>query len=355
MELFCALLTGFFLWLFQFHWHRTALARAREAGGALLIEIAPAGNVARTTLWQRVSSHSMVFLVFGLAVFWQRASLSMSLPLNMLAVVFAWSFWNSIVPPHRIDAPLEFRERGVIRRKQSYENFPGILTFTPWSDIVACKWYDKLPDHYVHTRHLLLESGGLRPDEVETISNIAGRLVPVCDSEGALIARPESTGETAAARPKKRGGLPFQFNLQSLMLLAVVVSCAAGCWAVHDRALQPQREALAALEAFHPQVSQFGDNVRMIDFRTSKPKPGDSDLVHLKGLRDLDFLNLDGSPITNEGLKHLYPIKTLTTVYLSNTKVTQQGVDDLKRALPNADILWYPSPPPVVTPPTNSP
>jgi hypothetical protein len=45
MELFCALLTGFFLWLFLFHWHRTSLARAHEMAGAFLLGVRPAGDV----------------------------------------------------------------------------------------------------------------------------------------------------------------------------------------------------------------------------------------------------------------------------------------------------------------------
>jgi hypothetical protein len=47
VELFCALLTGFFLWLFLFHWHYAALARAREMAGGLLIDVVAAHCVVR--------------------------------------------------------------------------------------------------------------------------------------------------------------------------------------------------------------------------------------------------------------------------------------------------------------------
>jgi len=39
-------------------------------------------------------------------------------------------------------------------------------------------------------------------------------------------------------------------------------------------------------------------------------------------------------------LKYLYNMKTLQYVTLSNTQVTRKGVDDLKQAIPKADVFW---------------
>jgi hypothetical protein len=136
--------------------------------------------------------------------------------------------------------------------------------------------------------------------------------------------------------------------------LMVVISCAASCYGMHYRSLQPQREAIAQLAVFRPTVDQLGDEVRSVDFTACKVKPGNSDLIHLGRLPNLESLCLDGSPISDAGLQHLYPLKTLTRVSLSNTQVTQKGVDDLKHALPAATIRWSPPTPPTPTaPPPN--
>jgi hypothetical protein len=127
-----------------------------------------------------------------------------------------------------------------------------------------------------------------------------------------------------------------------MLLLTLAFSSIFSCIGIHYRRLQPQREALAKLEVFHPKVDYNGDNVWLMDFKGCEVKPGDGDLIHLQGLRHLTVLDLEGSSISDAGLRHLYAIKTLGIVLLDNTQVTQQGVDDLKRALPEAHIYWSP-------------
>jgi hypothetical protein len=357
MELLCALLTGFFLWLFLFHWHHAALARAREAAGALLIEVPAAGKVLQANRHKGIRSAAnmlVVFLFITYFVFWQSVT-RWTLFFDFIVAMFTYfTVWEAF-PPYRKDASLELCERGVIRRKQSYENRPGCLTFTPWEEIAGCKWYKKLPDHYVHTRHLLLECGLLSRDESEAITAEAGRFVPVYDMEGEQIAgpAPADRASSAVARRQRSGGLRFQFNLQSLLLLMVLVSCAASCYGIYCRRIESQREVLAALDAFHPQVSRIGGNVWSLDFSTCSVKPGDDDLVHLKELPALESLDLDGSPISDAGLRHLYPIKTLQSVSLLGTNVTQEGVNELKRQSPDVQINYCPAKNPVVLKPAD--
>ena len=348
MELFCALLTGFFLWLFLFHWHRAALARAREMGGQLLIEMKASQKVRRKAWGQRT-----LLIATGLMFLWILYLLCRSSPFRSIFdqdVVIACFFFNVLqvaFPVNRRDSPLEFRERGVVRRKQSYENCPGQLTFTPWSDISGCRWYAALPQHYVHTRFLLLDRGSVSLAEVEAINAVAGRFVPVSDGEGRLLSGLETPDDRddATSRRRRSGGLRFQFNLQSLMLLTVVVSCAASCYGIHYRRAQPQRQAVAQFDKFHPLVYENADDVWLVDFKACAVKPGDDDLCHLKALPNLERLSLDGSPVTDAGLKHLYSLKRLTYIDLSNTKITRRGFDDLEKALPNACISCCPRPP----------
>lgn len=351
MELFCALLTGVFLWLFLFHWHHAALARARDVAGPLLIEVTPALHSVQAGRPGRLRTVRILAVLFVFA--WLGGIVLPSFRLDVLIACITAGFLELVFPPVWKNAPLELRDLGVIRRRQGHESPPGTIAFTPWEELAGCKWCETLPDRYLHARFLLLERSHLSTAQVETVTAAVGRRVPVFDVDGKLLAEPDASirPRDALLPPQGSRHLRFQFNLQSLMLLMVVVSCAASCWGVHDRSLQPQREALAQLGAFRPMVVYDGDNVWWVKFNTCKLKPGDSDLIHLQRLRDLKVLDLVGAPVSDAGLRQLYPIKTLIQVSLSNTQVTQQGVEDLKRALPNASISWSPSPPPPVTTP----
>jgi Ran GTPase-activating protein (RanGAP) involved in mRNA processing and transport len=61
-------------------------------------------------------------------------------------------------------------------------------------------------------------------------------------------------------------------------------------------------------------------------------------LAHLKGLRNLDFLVLIETKITDEGLIHLARATELEVLSLSDTKVTNAGVKSLQEALPDCKI-----------------
>jgi internalin A len=69
----------------------------------------------------------------------------------------------------------------------------------------------------------------------------------------------------------------------------------------------------------------------------------DAGLVHLKGLIGLQELKLAGTQITDAGLKHLTGLKNLREFPLVDTEVTDVGVAELKKALPDCNIIWWPS------------
>lgn len=52
----------------------------------------------------------------------------------------------------------------------------------------------------------------------------------------------------------------------------------------------------------------------------------------------LKFLGLERTSITDEGLKHLHTARNLEQLWLSGTKVTQQGLQLLQTTLPNCQI-----------------
>lgn len=341
MEMFCALLTGVFLWVFSYHWHYGAMARARELAGPLLIEVKAAGNVRRKTRNARLLAAGSIVLANGLVGYFVFGSHMRTIFCDAFVVLTVFAFLKEMIPTYRNDAPLELCERGVIRRRQSYESRAGTLAFTPWEKITGVQWYDKLPMYYVHTKHLLLEKAVLSAEECEAVTNVAERFAPVYDTNGERIAGPTGEAGGAAAR-EQVGELRFQFSLQSVLLLMVVVSCAASCYGIHDRALRPQREALAKLQAFHPAVHYRFDEVWLIDFSASATKLRDGDLASLKGLESLEWLTIDGSPITDTGLRHLYSMTWLKYLSLRNTGVTKQGVEELRRRLPGVQVFGGP-------------
>lgn len=65
---------------------------------------------------------------------------------------------------------------------------------------------------------------------------------------------------------------------------------------------------------------------------------GDDHLEQLLPAHNLRVLWLSKSAVTDVGLVHLHKLGSLQRVFLHATSVTSQGVDDLRRALPNCQI-----------------
>ncbi|TAE31665.1 MAG: ribonuclease inhibitor [Cytophagales bacterium] len=65
----------------------------------------------------------------------------------------------------------------------------------------------------------------------------------------------------------------------------------------------------------------------------------DSGLKNLKGLQNLAYLNLYGTAISDAGLVELAGLKNLRTLYLWQTKVSPAGVEQLKKAMPQLEIV----------------
>jgi Leucine-rich repeat (LRR) protein len=65
-----------------------------------------------------------------------------------------------------------------------------------------------------------------------------------------------------------------------------------------------------------------------------------SDLSALTGKTTLQNLILNHTLATDASLAQLKSCPNLTTLNLKGTKVTQGGIDELKKALPNCQITW---------------
>jgi hypothetical protein len=77
--------------------------------------------------------------------------------------------------------------------------------------------------------------------------------------------------------------------------------------------------------------------VRCITFYENEGLRND-DLALLGEVPHLRELGLGQTRISDAGLRHLYPIKTLRQVWLFDTRVTQAGIEALRQALPECRI-----------------
>ncbi len=57
-------------------------------------------------------------------------------------------------------------------------------------------------------------------------------------------------------------------------------------------------------------------------------------------LKNLESLNLYGTMITDESVRHLAQLTGLKRVYLWDTKFTHEGVAELQEALPELEIVF---------------
>ncbi len=76
----------------------------------------------------------------------------------------------------------------------------------------------------------------------------------------------------------------------------------------------------------------------------------DEGMQHLKGLTKLETVRLEVSYVSDAGLKHLHGLKNLQLLGLEDwdvwnavakeNEITEEGVNDLKQALPNCRVDW---------------
>ena len=113
-------------------------------------------------------------------------------------------------------------------------------------------------------------------------------------------------------------------RLLGLLLVMVMVGCGGG--------------AVAELEKLGAKIKRNSEGeVRSVSLSGNK-KIGDSELVHLSGLTNLQYLHLQGTQITDAGLVHLKGMTNLEKLRLEDTQVTDAGVAELQKALPNCKI-----------------
>jgi hypothetical protein len=231
----------------------------------------------------------------------------------------------------------ELREHGLILP----ENAPA--SFVPWSEVQYCKWL-----HSDQRFFMQLDTGNvtlaIRPRRLDAVMAALLPRVEVRD-EADDVLNPDRE-PTEIHVPPEPEPARYQFHLRTLLLFLVVASSAFAWLGIHLQArreqqavLAKQEAALAKYEKYQPEIWRSGNSVVLLEFSLSKTPPCDADLVYLKDLPDLQFLNLTNARITDAGLVHLESLKQLDYVVLTGTQVTEDGVRKLRESLPNTKIV----------------
>ncbi len=150
----------------------------------------------------------------------------------------------------------------------------------------------------------------------------------------------------------------FQFRIRSLLVLVVAVAIACSWLAVEKEQARRQRETVKAIEKlggavlydynYHaspdfisrgkpsapvwlrrPLGDDFFTNVTAV--RGTGPRVTNVGLEDLKGLTQLEMLDLVDAPIADTGLERLKGLTQLRALDLSGTRVTDAGLEHLKR------------------------
>jgi hypothetical protein len=331
MELLAALLTTLLTLLFVWHVGRSALARAREEAGDLVLRV----PLPYARALQVVVPLLALGGCFGPLMMMQ-VSLDLSLEGFML-VNWALVTFNMAIVVLSLNGGfvIEIHRNGLVWSG-------GIFArVAPWDRVRYCKWTvdGKLLvqlDNRSFTRPVARK-------QREAATEALGRFAEVRSHDGSVVAaRPPSTesGEDAGdgVPPRQpREVYRLQFSLKTLLLFMLVASSAFAWFGIYWRRHQHEAAVLDALADYQPSVTRISGEV-WLDFSSSPVKAGDAALAEVARLDRVRSLNLFGCPVTDAGLAHLAHVDRLEYLYLSNTQVTDAGLAHL-RGLPQLRTL----------------
>jgi hypothetical protein len=144
----------------------------------------------------------------------------------------------------------------------------------------------------------------------------------------------------------------FQFSLRSLLLLVLLVSLGMSWVAVKIERGRQQKEAVEEIEKLGGLVAYDYQQVyrsvgpsgpvwlrnwlgkdlfaTVVEVRFTSASGTDAELEHLKGMTQLQKLDLHGTQVTDAGLEHLEGMTKLQALWLHETKVSDAGLEYLK-------------------------
>ena len=188
----------------------------------------------------------------------------------------------------------------------------------------------------------LAELGGATKSENKGVAANAPATGPVPDP--AVLTMKVTAANPKAVEAAQKTGLlvvPLSKEQNQLEVSAVNAKAFTDADAVVFPALSEQ---LVWLKLSNTQVGdatliQIAKLKNLHKLHLEQTKITDAGLKNLKGLQNLAYLNLYGTAVSDAGLVELTGLKNLRTVYLWQTKVTPTGLAQLKKAMPQLEII----------------
>ena len=114
------------------------------------------------------------------------------------------------------------------------------------------------------------------------------------------------------------------------MAIGAVTGCGVGMSPEH-------RDALAKIQQIGG-VINFAEGGYRVDLSSTQAVA--DDLACLKDIDNLKEVDLRGTLVTDAGAQHLKAIPNLEFIRLERCNMTREGVDDLKQAMPEVDVMY---------------
>ena len=136
----------------------------------------------------------------------------------------------------------------------------------------------------------------------------------------------------------------WRWSKRALVVLLVLIVLLGGAWGWLYWGWKQEQAILAGLKAgdgarcqplvsheLYRRLGRAGFVLQRVwILQLANTQVTDAGLVHLKDLRELQFLSLDDTKVTDAGLVHVKDLQGLERLYLVNTQVTDAGLVHLK-------------------------
>ena len=184
----------------------------------------------------------------------------------------------------------------------------------------------------------------------------------------------QANPSTPATTPRRfRWRRLLQYRMRTLLILIAVLSVVFAIFGVRWNSARRQKAAIVKIVAKrgyvsypHDKLKKWADdppilpapqfsidwlgidffaNVSEVDFPNNPPTTfADEDVQYLLDLRGLEWVGLDGTDVTDDGLKKLARISTLTSMTASPL-MTAQGLEEFRRSRPDVRLsaLLFPA------------
>jgi hypothetical protein len=156
----------------------------------------------------------------------------------------------------------------------------------------------------------------------------------------------------ATGRPRRK----LRFSLKALMVGIALCAAPMAVWRLYVMSYQAELRTITRIRALGEYKGQvyteprgqylfrqlFGDRLsqRAVSVHLFSEEVDDGWIKeYLSGLRHVEILNINSPNVTDEGLSHLVDLKRLQRLCLVRSRVTERGVEELRRAIPGLKII----------------